>query len=279
MPKPPFILTRYLGKDLTIRWIIGESKNYPIRPISYELLELSLRFARALFPNARRIVCVSQLKLGYNRIEVIADRQQAECLHISEMVSTIPDVLINSDIHHQFWKYLPLRTSRTGFDLVFDHQLLLWRIPTAIANWLQNGGIVSIGDNTMTDDQRHLGIYKARVDRIKPGLALNDALIGFGIGCTSLPLSINDLGLITDEHDSNGWMTYNFAAFQGAKHLIPVRTIPYLSERSSNTRNLIASSDGIYCVNHFNGNSRLYQNHHEEKLKDLIAYIEYLLNY
>lgn len=290
------VLTRANERNLTIRWLIGETSDFPMRGVGYDLLEMSIKFAKLIFPNAQRIIHISDLPLGLGRIKKISSLTDTPYTFVRELPN-VPPSISYVRFGHGFWKYIPLRINRGGFDLIMENDLILWRIPSKLALWLYDGGLLCYGVDTggtqntssrgdtarigkITDEylqeRRKYGLYQNRIDKINDRVFINPGVVGFGFNCSSLPYDLKDLGMVTSPDDEAGWLTLNYLKYTGRKHLMATSSIAYVDNANFKSHNLVERYDGAHFLKHNSGEYRFYQEKYSRVIAELYEYYHYL---
>lgn len=290
------ILTRSEEKNITIRWLIGETSDFPIRGIGYDLLEISIKFAKLIFPYAQTIIHISDLPLGLARIKKISSMTDTPYAFVRDIPTTPPSISYVR-FGHGFWKYVPLRLNRNGFDLIMENDLILWRIPSKLAQWIYDGGILCYGVDTGTtqntssrgdtarigritdeylQERRKYGLYKNRIDKINNKVFINPGVVGFGFNCNSLPYDLKDIGMVTSPDDEAGWLTLNYLNYTGRKHLMATSSIAYIDNGNFKPNELIESYDGAHFIKHNTGEYRFYQDKYVQTINELYEHYYFL---
>lgn len=290
------ILTRMLEKNITIRWLIGETSDFPIRGVGYDLLSMSIKFAKLVFPYAKRVIHISDLPLGLNRIQKISEETETPYSFVRDNVAT-PASIAYVRFGHGFWKYVPLRLNRGGFDLIMENDFILWRIPPKLMLWVYDGGMLCYGVDTggtkntssrgdtaiinkITDEylqeRRKYGLYTNRIDRINNRVFINPGIVGFGFNCSSLPYDLKDIGLVTSPDDEAGWLTLNYLNYTGRKHLMPTSNIAYVDNDRFDPYQMIEKYDGAHFIKHNNGEARYYQDFYAKPINELYEHYHQL---
>ena len=283
------VLTRLLEKNITIRWLIGETNDNPMRGVGYEILDMSIKFSKLLFPYAKRIIHISDLPLGLGRIKKISESTETQYAFIRDNPNTPPSISYVR-FGHGFWKYVPLRLNRNGFDLIMENDAMLWRIPSKLMQWVYDGGMLCYGVDTgntqntssrgdtanigrITDDylqeRKKYGLYKNRVEKINDKIFINPGIVGFGFNCNALSYDLKDIGLVTSPDDEAGWLTLNYLSYTGRKHLMATSSISYVDSDKIRPDDLIEKYDGAHFLRHNQGEYRFYQDLYANKINEL----------
>ena len=290
------ILTLSEERNITIRWLIGETSDFPMRGVGYDLLEMSIKFAKLIFPYAQTIIHISDLPLGLSRIKRISSQTDTPYAFIRDIQTTPPSISYVR-FGHGFWKYVPLRLNRGGFDLIIENDLMLWRLPSKLMQWLYDGGMLCYGVDTggtqntsskgdtaqigkITDEylqqRRRYGLYQNRIDKINDRVFINPGIVGFGFNCSSLPYDLKDIGMVTSPDDEAGWLTLNYLNYRGRKHLMATSSIAYIDNANFNTHELIERYDGAHFLKHNSGEYHFYQDRYSKIIDELYEYYHYL---
>jgi hypothetical protein len=129
---------------LTIRWTIGD-----VSPRGFDALAVSIAGARGVFgPRARYAVCVTTiyLKSARARVGTMADLVEwHDCT--GEMPSWMAAYLDGNMAEGVAWKFATIRLPCDGHVLSLDNDLILWRIPSAVRDWLEDGDSLLIAED------------------------------------------------------------------------------------------------------------------------------------
>jgi hypothetical protein len=132
--------------SLAVRWTIGD-----VSSRGFELLALSIAGARNIFgPHATYVVCVNTIGI---------DRAQARIGPISKYVDwhdstgEIPDWLgpyLDPNMAEGVaWKFAPPRLFPDRHVLSLDNDVVLWRMPPTIRDWLQDTDALLIAEDVL----------------------------------------------------------------------------------------------------------------------------------
>lgn len=121
-------------RDIAVRWTIGD-----VSPRGFEALRLSIWGAWKLFGPAEYVVCVNSVPL-----ELARDRAGELPKPVTWHVSTaaqLPQFLqphLNGAMAEGVgWKFAPLRLFPDRHELALDNDCILWEMPGAVRNWLE----------------------------------------------------------------------------------------------------------------------------------------------
>ena len=142
------------NNGLAVRWTIGD-----VSDPGFEALGLSIRSAKKLFgPATEYAVTVNSLSLSVakDRLGSIADN--VRWIHAAEHIPGWLTTWVDEDMAEGVaWKLAPVRLFPDLFELSLDNDLVLWRVPDAIQQWLSSSDPESC---VMAEDaQRCLGQF------------------------------------------------------------------------------------------------------------------------
>ena len=125
-------------EELVVRWTVGD-----VSAEGFEALRLSIYGARRVFgPTPAYVVCVNNVPLGRARSltgRVPADTRWLDATHLlSPLIDAHTD---EGRAEGVGWKFAPLRLAPNRPELHLDNDCILWGLPDAVAEWLQEGGI------------------------------------------------------------------------------------------------------------------------------------------
>jgi len=126
-----------MPRPLTIRWTIGDVSDY-----GFEALALAMRGAVRLFgSDAQYVVCVNTLTVAAvrQRLGFVPPNVQFRQSREEQIPPFIRRRFRNDAIRGYAWKFAPLRIAPDDYELSLDNDVILWRIPTAIEQWLDSG--------------------------------------------------------------------------------------------------------------------------------------------
>ena len=130
--------------SLTIRWTIGD-----VSPSGFEALALSIIGARAVFgPLIRYVVCVNTIDLKSARARV---GPVADCVEWHDSTSAIPKWMVryldDGMAEGVAWKFAALRLRCDTHVLSLDNDVILWRLPASVRQWLNDGDSLLIAED------------------------------------------------------------------------------------------------------------------------------------
>ncbi len=148
-----------------IRWTIGD-----VSSRGFEALALSIAGARMVFgSSARYVVCVNTINLDSARTRV---RGMANYVEWHDATGEIPSwlggYLDGNMAEGVAWKFAPVRLFHERHVLCLDNDVIMWRLPTAIHQWLEDGDSLLIAEDVRachgqfapfcTEEPRNAGI-------------------------------------------------------------------------------------------------------------------------
>jgi hypothetical protein len=124
------------SRGLTVRWTIGD-----VSEAGFEALALSVRGARACFgASARYVVCVNTVPLdeARRRLADLAPAVELRAIARESLPRWLARFLDAGLSQGTAWKLAPVRLNEGGHELALDNDCVLWRVPDAIARWLDD---------------------------------------------------------------------------------------------------------------------------------------------
>lgn len=123
------------GRRICVRWTIGD-----VSPFGFEALRLSVWGAfRLLGGGARYVVCVNSIPVGQARANA---GEMPACIEWRDTSGEVPPFLSRHLDHAMAegvgWKLAPLRVEPDRFELSLDNDCILWDMPAAIREWLDD---------------------------------------------------------------------------------------------------------------------------------------------
>jgi hypothetical protein len=127
---------------LNIRWTIGD-----VAPEGFEALRLSLWGAERIFaPEAAFHVCVNTLEPteARRRIGNVPGRVQWHAIE-RRIPMVLEPFLDDAMSEGTAWKFIPLLLDPSAKELAIDNDLILWALPPALRQWLEdpNGRLIA----------------------------------------------------------------------------------------------------------------------------------------
>ncbi len=236
---------------LGVRWTIGD-----VNPRGFASLRLSILGAWRLFgASARYVVHVNTLTVDEARART---GTLPEAIEWELVTPAIPACLVDhldpGMAQGVAWKLIPVRAFPDDHELALDNDVILWRIPKAIVDWLYGRAQFVLAEDVRTRFGRFSELCGTR--------PLNTGLRGLPPGF-SLDVAIRDVlarrpGVLTSELDEQGLQV---AALSGPGPLAVVALeevticspfpphVPHLGEAGAhfmglNTRNLGFEHEG-----------------------------------
>lgn len=237
--------------NLIIRWTFGETKERPTSLQAFDMLECSVLYAQRLFPYAKKYIVYNSLKS--NRTLEYLRRIANNKAELFEVKSDLDNSRKNS-----FWKYIPQRVDKTKYEIVFDSDIVLWKIPKTIRRWLFSDGLLINTDW----NGRNYGDYDKFIDN---SFSFNAGIIGYppyfefdmpNITCFKEKF-LTEQGFIT-----NKFITSNLELFVLGKSEI------FQSNASEYIQKKITNITDIYSGSHFCGCNYCHYQHWEKFYKD-----------
>ena len=124
-------------RRLVVRWTVGDVSIH-----GFEALSLSTRAAFALFgADARYVVCANSVSAGEvrRRLGEIPPNLEIREVHSEEMPSWMRPFIDPAFAEGVAWKFAPVRLAPKSFELSLDNDVIFWRVPAALSEWLACG--------------------------------------------------------------------------------------------------------------------------------------------
>jgi hypothetical protein len=161
-----------------LRWTIGDVSRW-----GFEALQMSVRSACALFGDqAEYAVCVNSIPVSKARVQT---GPLPRCVRWLDAGGRVPAWLAGHLAPNMAegvaWKFAPVRLFPESFEIALDNDVILWRLPRAMREWLEAGD----GCLLAADVQRCLGQFSERCNAgainsgirgVPPGFDLEGAL-------------------------------------------------------------------------------------------------------
>ncbi len=147
------------NKGLGVRWTIGD-----VSVPGFEALDLSIRAAKKLFgPGAEYAVCANSLSLSAAKDRLGSMADEVQWIHSDDHVpGWLMTQLDEGMAEGVAWKLAPVRLYPDLHELSLDNDVILWRVPDAIRQWLASSDPEWC---VMAEDaQRCLGQFSACCD-------------------------------------------------------------------------------------------------------------------
>lgn len=126
-----------MNEDFIIRWTFGEAIGRTTSLQALDMLECSIKYASIHFPNAEKYLC-------YNSISSPRLLRQLDSLRAFDVTfidqSEFSPIFQNVNGKNSFWKYLPTRINKEKYELFLDNDVVIWRLNSAIPEWLKSQG-------------------------------------------------------------------------------------------------------------------------------------------
>ncbi|HEY2117082.1 MAG TPA: hypothetical protein VGJ51_18430 [Candidatus Angelobacter sp.] len=257
-------------KPLLVRWTFGESPNCGLDGQAISLLKVSVRAARMLFPEARFVICHNNAMKWREELSALASESHAEMLDVKPLLPAC--FTCNSD-KNSWWKYAPPRILLSGYELVLDNDVILWKRPPVLDEWLNSDALLGLG--VEGDDCRptlFYGDYAEQLRAVAPQLDLNAGLIGWPPGYSHILEKRPQLPPASSEyfHTEQGFTAWLFATFEGPKKLIPYTQVPLLHTMCIPPDELIQSCyGGHFCECNF-GEMQYWRDSYEMPVRRFI---------
>jgi hypothetical protein len=124
-------------RRLAVRWTVGDVSIH-----GFEALSLSVRAAYALFgPEAKYVVCVNSVRAAEvrRRLGKIPPDLEIREVRSEEIPSWMRSFVDAAFAEGVAWKFAPVRLDPERFELSLDNDVILWRVPAAVSEWLASG--------------------------------------------------------------------------------------------------------------------------------------------
>lgn len=206
------------------------------------MLEMSAKFVKHLFPNARLAICHNNLSGNVRRkIQAIGRGDGVELVEVTGM---LPQRLIKADAKNSWWKYALPRLDHDSYEIILDNDVIMWSLPPTISNAVKEKAFVALTDAA----GRFYGDFDRRVHYIDPRLRLNAGLIGLPPGF-SPDFDLLEGTTLTDFfHSEQGFTAMIFLTHEGPKRLVPLCEIQQLNVSRILPEELISNhSGGHFC--------------------------------
>jgi hypothetical protein len=136
-PRQPRRCYPPITRRLVVRWTVG---NVSIH--GFEALSLSVRAAFALFGSeAEYLVCVNSISAAevHQRLGTVPLHLQFRQVIAEEMPSWMRGLIDPAFAEGVAWKFAPVRIAPEAFELSLDNDVIFWRVPVALTEWLSLG--------------------------------------------------------------------------------------------------------------------------------------------
>jgi len=205
---------------LLVRWTFGEWAKKRTSPQAFSMLRTSIEFAKLIFPEADFLLCCNRLYWSKAEIE---DLVVTTGVPLFDALPYLPDAFLTvPEKKNYFWKFVPPRLNPDGFELILDNDVILWRRPVALENWLKEGGLLAASDSA-----KFYGDYANEVNEADPDLYFNSGILGWPPGfIPSLDgVKPGEFG-ITEPGFEQGFAALLFAQYSGSKRQVPLQDVP-----------------------------------------------------
>jgi hypothetical protein len=168
------------SQKTAIRWTVGD-----VSGPGFEALELSIRSARKLFGlGTKYVVCVNSIPLELVRERTGDVGREVEWVHSEHHVPAWLQSRLDAGMAEGVaWKLAPVRLFPDCYEISFDNDVILWRLPDAMKRWLES----SDGESCLMaeDTQRSFGQFSdccnghainSGIRGVPPGFALEERL-------------------------------------------------------------------------------------------------------
>lgn len=120
---------------LNIRWTIGD-----VRDAGFEALRLSLWGAERIFPEEAAFhVCVNSIAVAEARRRTGDVPARVQWHAIARHVPAVLQPFVDEDMSEgTAWKLIPLLLDPAAKELAIDNDLILWALPPALRQWLDD---------------------------------------------------------------------------------------------------------------------------------------------
>jgi hypothetical protein len=136
------------GASLGIRWTIGD-----VTDGGFEALRLSIEGAGRVFPGCTRMaVYVNTISIAeaQRRCGALEEEVRAKVDWIDAGASApawLAPYLDEGFAQGVAWKLIPLQAFPDLHELALDNDVILWRLPDAIARWLEDDGAILVAED------------------------------------------------------------------------------------------------------------------------------------
>lgn len=129
---------------LAVRWTIGDVSRF-----GFEALRLSVWGAHRLFgEDATYTICVNSIPLRRARALTGELPPTANWRDVSgELSAVVAPHLDRGFAEGVGWKFAPLRLDPDSHELALDNDCIMWRVPEALLEWLENGSRCLIAED------------------------------------------------------------------------------------------------------------------------------------
>lgn len=122
-----------MAPQLGIRWTIGD-----VNPAGFEALRLSIHGAMHLFGAAAEYrVYVNTISVGDARSRTGQTPLAVQWVQVERRIPIVLRPYLGKDMAEGVaWKLLPVRAFPDSHELSLDNDVILWRVPPAVEQWL-----------------------------------------------------------------------------------------------------------------------------------------------
>jgi hypothetical protein len=236
---------------LTVRWIVGEWAKKPTHPQMADLFDVSVRCARAAFPDARFVITHNHL--GPVMHAAVYAANVDAIIDVSEYPPFVDGM--PRDERNGWWHFVPFRVAPDDHELVIDNDVVIWREPPSIREWrtTTDGLIVQGGPNGHPLGNRWIGYgrYTELVRAIDPELNICSGIIGLPPGLTRPsvwpdPARLRPWIFCTEQ----GWMAYWWLTHPGRRMLLPWDEVAIMNTARCTPDELVMSRCGAHFTEH-----------------------------
>ena len=225
-----------------MRWTFGETRARPTSPQAISLLEMSVKFAEHLFPEASLVICQNNLSPALERkTQAIAETFGVELIDVT---GRLQHRLRTVDAKNSWWKYALPRFDSDRYEVILDNDVILWKEPQALLEAIRTNALLALTDAA----GRFYGDFDEEVGNLDPDLKLNAGLIGMPTGFSP------DFGLLRRVvmkdffHSEQGFTALGFALQEGPKHLVPLSEVQQINVNRVPPEELVSGySGGHFC--------------------------------
>jgi hypothetical protein len=124
-------------RRLVVRWTVGD-----VSVPGFEALSLSVRAAFALFgPEAKYMICANSVSADEvrHRLGEVPPGLEIREVNSAEMPSWMRRFIDPAFAEGVAWKFVPVRLAPECFELSLDNDVIFWRVPAAMSEWLASG--------------------------------------------------------------------------------------------------------------------------------------------
>lgn len=133
-----------MARKLVVRWTIGD-----VSPRGFDALRLSILGARKVFgDSAAYVVCVNCIDIDTARQRVGLAAQLVRWHDSSQDIPSWLEPYLDSNMADGVaWKLAPVRLDSDSYTISLDNDVILWRMPESIRDWLNEDDTLLIAED------------------------------------------------------------------------------------------------------------------------------------